>query len=489
MVGLACVKEQVIMIFGSRLSSHESSFTYFQHRESIACGLRVALAIIAACGFAVSICALVSYMPPRMGYCGGAACLCALATLAIYSVSSQCPAPRSQHQASDESPRISNDVPTQPRLPIQPYTQPTSATQLRHTLPVEMYNCIFIQLAGPDLARASLVCKSWNHLASNDLFWEHLCVQENISASEGQISASYDHQEIYRCAQILNQKIRKVIPKELKTPISKPKNPYAFFRARDRIFLYSNDSSSKCRFEMWNASLSIRLFSGSVCYSYLPRFKLIGNTIYFIAPEPHGAVQVYPFDFENSRLKPQPKLHFKGDEKWFYLRPTQFEIGEGKAIVGLKDGSIEIIDLKSEGVIPVCYDGKQMDYTGELNGNETSECTWQASFGPTQYEYVWTRNQKIHKQKEVGIEKGQCERKRMKAILNIHQTIKTAQNLSDIQMKSLLLTLLVTAYLVAIKMGISNSGILLTIHVSKPSKQSLKKEFPCYKLQAAIFLD
>lgn len=65
-----------------RLSGSESVCTYFQAQENIACGLRVALAAIAACGLVLSICSIVSYLPPVVGYVGGTASVASLITLA-----------------------------------------------------------------------------------------------------------------------------------------------------------------------------------------------------------------------------------------------------------------------------------------------------------------------------------------------------------------------------------------------------------------------
>ena len=63
-----------------RVSPLNSSYSPSQAR--CICGIRIAFGIIAACGFSVSIGAIVSYFPPSVGYAGGsiaAVSLCALA--------------------------------------------------------------------------------------------------------------------------------------------------------------------------------------------------------------------------------------------------------------------------------------------------------------------------------------------------------------------------------------------------------------------------
>ena len=421
-----------------RLSSPESSCAYFQHRENIVCGLRVALAIIAACGFAVSICAIVSYLPPRIGYSAGAACLCALAVLAICSVNSQrCGSIPHQDDLTnaDESTRISGYGQAQPKRAAQPYkssqlarTAPCPTIIGSKPVPDEICNSIFILLDGPDLARASLVCKSWHRIASNDPLWERLCIQDIISPTEGQISLTYDQQDIYRRAQILNQKIRKVIPRELKIPIAKKKCTSALLIVGDRVF-FLKDLTCGCKLEMWDASLSTRLFSAPVFHSYWPRLKLIGNTVYFISTSDHGAVRVYPFEFENGGLNPQPELYFEAGQKWNFFRNAQFELGDGKAMAGQKDGSIEIIDLKSEGLIRRDKEGKQIDYTSEVHWNESRERDWQASFNHTQYEYVTWLYLLTGEQEKIWMQKGEAEREIMQASRNIHLTIQNRKKL------------------------------------------------------------
>ena len=50
-----------------RLSGSESVCTYFQTRENVACGLRIAVVIIAICGMSLSIGSIVRIFLQRLG--------------------------------------------------------------------------------------------------------------------------------------------------------------------------------------------------------------------------------------------------------------------------------------------------------------------------------------------------------------------------------------------------------------------------------------
>ena len=397
-----------------RLSGSESVCTYFREHENIACGLRVALAAIVACGLVLSICSIVSYLPPSAGYCGCISSLLSLVTLAICTIC------RKRNQIPDSS-----DVAKQPMMPSE-----------------ILIAYIFSRLDGYDLTRASRVCKDWYLSASDNRLWENPCLQEVIAPPEGQILDLYDYKAMYQHAKESNNRIRKGIPKGRKITISArednngfPCQAEAFLKTKNRVFLYSGRFTSG-RFEMWDPSLSKCLFAISTL-SFSPRaeIKCVGNSVYLIGSICHTnpIYYVYHFEIENDHLKLQREWVFEGVEKW-HLRETQFELGDQKAFIGQKDGVIDIVDLISEGVIHTCLalaQGEEnMLYSEQSDWNPEAERSWEASFAKT--DLVW--GEKIGEDgvwRPLQMEEGESERNMMENRRNNHLAIQQRKRLSE----------------------------------------------------------
>ena len=385
-------------------------------RESVACGLRIALATIAIVGIALSICSIVSYLPPSAGYCGGISSLLSLITLAICSVRSV--SARDQRADATEQLSISDREPAQP-------TSPLPCDVLIHH--------IFNHLDGCDLTRASQVCKPWNLAASDNQLWERICLQETIAPLEEQILDAYNYQAIYHDAKELNCRIRKVTPKELKISTSTSKidrglgsRAMAFLRTNDRMFLYFMNS----RFEMWDSSLSKCLFSMPTWSLSCVEIKCVGNSVYLAGRSNSGFFTycVYPFEFENGHLSSKPKWSFEGAEKW-RSHETEFELGGHQVLIGQKDGVIDIVDLTSEGLmrmrIRVESDGETIDYTEQSNWNREDERCWEASFAKKEQKYVAD----FLKELLLWMKEGKCEREMIETRRNNHLVIQQCERL------------------------------------------------------------
>lgn len=373
------------------LNGASSPCTSFKPHVNLACGLHVALATIAACGLILSIAALVAYLPPIAGYCGGAGFILSLTTLAISCIVDQ--RDQSIRQVSENLSDTDIQTSESGTKPVHRELVP----QPTDVLSDEMYINIFRKLNGLDLARASRVCRRWNQVASDNRLWQLLCLQEVISPPEGQISSSYVYKDMYREAQILGHKIRTLTPKESQTPIFLSNNPnesdglaFAFLKTKDRMFIYFNLNKQNylvMRDNSISAYLSLAPIDEEI---YQAQIKIIEDTVYLISTRwwwEEGSnnkrtdFYVYPFTIKENKLEARPKMHFGEEGSTIQYNRTQFEVGKSQAYVGQKDGLIIIWDLESEGKLfgqarndpHFCYEGSDWD--------EYDEKAWRDSFG------------------------------------------------------------------------------------------------------------
>jgi WD40 repeat protein len=137
-------------------------------------------------------------------------------------------------------------------------------------------------------------------------------------------------------------------------PIAKPKelslhySAHAFLGTKDRFFILHGGDEDQ--FEVWDASLSTRLFSQIIPGMNRGWMKLIGETIFLIGWEEirhHHVlrnIHVYPFNIRTNQ--PLQRMEFSQEYRDCFDAKTQFDLNETQAFAGLKNGIICIWNLK-----------------------------------------------------------------------------------------------------------------------------------------------
>lgn len=307
---------------------------YFQKAQE--CHIQCALAILTLVGITLSILAMVSYLPPSVGYCGGALTVTSLVCLAISQV--KCTTRIAEGHKNQE-----------PSSKKVPSTEPSNISQEEGALPDEAYTKIFTHLKRQDLLSASFVCKKWRRIALDEIELEKRCVEEMVCPPEGSFSPS-SWKGLYLRAVSLEQNIRSLQPKE--KIISVKKENYELkdcLITKDLCFLfYSREHGGEGIFEIWDSPISRKflekkLFHGS-CQT---KIQLCGQIVFCIGWI--NGLNVCYVDFYDATTKTYlSTFHFslKNPERG-QLR--QIEISDRFAFLGLEDGRIEV---QEHGIYP-----------------------------------------------------------------------------------------------------------------------------------------
>jgi WD40 repeat protein len=359
------------------------------HSSTLPCGLHVALAIITTFGLAVSICALVTYAPPGVGYCGGAASLLALTTWVVSSVKCSLPSVptlRDVQVADGANAPVRTSTAPHASL-VAPLPVPSTLTQPAFPLPDEVVNYMFSHLSGPNLVSVSRVCKLWHRLAAKDSLWQNICLRERLTLSGESFSHIDFHRDAYRRYKNLRHYILTIPPQvSTRTFVEKNCQIHSFLKTGNLFCSASlGHPSSRARLEVWDIALNELLnVRSSTKYINEVEIKLFGNKVYFICGEqklynrnPHdpATIEVHVFDTEHFAWKPKVLFDQVGYGE-HDQPPMPLALEPKRAFTGQKDGAIGIWDLQYSDTLGgvLAYGGKDPKW------DAACETEWQASY-------------------------------------------------------------------------------------------------------------
>ena len=341
----------------------------FELKETLVGALNIALSTISLCGIGLSVCSIISFLPPIAGYCGGALCISSLIALAVLNIASKGSVLKDPSHTSTAHDAVQQMVPV-----ILPKNQ--SGDTIRGTsaksaeilpilpliipdLPDEIYTYVFTYLGASSVSKVSQVCLRWSRLASIEELWTKFCMQEVFCPPEDGLAFSHSYKNAYQNSKIFKHRVLQWESSECKMPIALPQEPslhyaaHAFLGTKDRFFvLHSGDED---QFEIWDVSLKARLFWQIVPSMNRGWMKLIEETIFLIGWEEirytHSLrnIIVYPFNIRTNQAL--PSMEFSQEHRAHFNSKTPFDLNDSEAFTGQEDGVIRVWDLKSEGKV------------------------------------------------------------------------------------------------------------------------------------------
>ena len=309
--------------------------------------IEVALIIITLTGAALVGAACFSYLPPLAGYVGGGFSLCSLIGLAV----GHCCFEKPIHYAVPQTPETSDSY--------FEIVQPARVTSSALVIPNEVYWQIFQRLEGKELAAASLVCRQWRQVVSDDRLWERLCHQARMCPPEDTFAAPHSYKNLYVESQIWKKRVERGIPPErpITLPVQTGYDLQTICKIEDYFFIHFRNRGGQDEFEIWNVSLSHRLCKTALVDSnaFLSdvRFKKIGDVGYLFGwSRKYVPLGFFPFDIHVLRLdlktrQPLPYMCFEQKHRAHSHFKPPFDITQNEAFIGLEDGTIVIWDLTS----------------------------------------------------------------------------------------------------------------------------------------------
>ena len=337
--------------------------------------IEVALIIITLTGAALVGAACVSYLPPIAGYVGGGFSLCGLIGLVV----SHCCFEKPVHYI------------TQPPEASDSYSeivQPARVTTSALVIPNEVYWHIFQHLEGKELAAASLICRQWWQVVSDDRLWERLCHQARICPPEDTFAAPHSYKNLYVESQIWKKGVERGIPPErqITLPVQTRYDLQSICKIENYFFIHFRRSRED-QFEIWDALLNrllckTALIDSSAFLSDV-RFKKIGNVGYLfgwsrkssdLAPLGFFLCDIHVLRLDLKTRHPLPNMCFKQKHRAHSHFKPPFDITQHEAFVGLEDGTIVIWDLT---------DGS-IEFDDEPHWGSKCEKIWQASYKKTE---------------------------------------------------------------------------------------------------------
>ena len=385
-----------------------SNKAYLPPQAHCICGLRIALGIIAACGFSASIGALVSYLPPSVGYGGGSIAAVSVCVLALSYI--KCAGETRQVREGLPLNSTTNSVEPiailagndfQPltiksnnkknlRKKIFPPTdspgekssagtvkEPIKRKKENHavirritpeidSLPQEVKLMILNYLKPRELANMSLANLPWREIACDNVLWARHCIDYLIPAPKNvEIIGTFAGQ--FAKIQKLTTAIlsSEVHPKT----IDFEKGVYAVLIDGDRVFLSFRDG-----IKMWDTKFSKRdqtLISGFSEYRIPDKLIKTGNILFCLHTptanrnyDRRGILFAYDLARNEEVVEETPISLYEWEHGESKHRGGRLAFSENKAFCNYKNGDIRIWDFKKqykEYTDDIEYD----DYTGD----------------------------------------------------------------------------------------------------------------------------
>jgi|GEM_PF-4030906 len=338
------------------VNSFGPSCTYFQGKEDIGYVVGyVALAIIAACGLALSVCSLISYLPPEAGYFGGSLCISSLIIFAVLSMR-KCSIQNENHStnATDAEqgqilPKISNG-----------HRKENGSIKTREVIPLPILpDDVFVRIVEFLGARSvwtlSQVCLRWSQVVSIDSLWQKFCQQESF-CTYGKAFPPHCYKEAYQKSKIFKNRLLLYTPEQKisVTALNKPSylgdGDNAFLITKERCFIY-HPGTPENQIEIWDATLKTRLLWKTIPSIRDVCLRYIGKIVYVIGWEKVdflcSNIYVYPFNVETNTF--MPTLEFSQAHRTHLKPKTQFAINDKQAFTSQEDGGIRVWDLELDG--------------------------------------------------------------------------------------------------------------------------------------------
>ena len=379
--------------------------------------IEVALIIITLTGAALVGVACVSYLPPVAGYVGGGFSLCSLIGLAVGHCCFEKPIHYfPPHEASDSYSEI---------------VQPARVTSSALVIPNEVYWQIFQHLEGEELAAASLVCRQWWQVVSDDRLWERLCHQACMCPPENTFAAPHSYKNLYVESQIWKKRVERGIPPErpITLPVQIGYNLKSICKLEDYFFIHFRNRGGQDEFEIWDVSLSHRLCKTALIDSEIflsdVRFKKIGDVGFLFgwsrkfskrAPSGFFLYDIHVLRLDLKTRQPLPSMCFVQKHRAHSHFKPPFDITQHEAFVGLEDGTIVIWDLACKRPSrdgSIVFDDKP-DWDSEC------EEIWQASYTKTEMVPPGSFYPQVPALEIRNVEQGELERSLLRWSRNHH---------------------------------------------------------------------
>ena len=381
-----------------------SNKAYSSPQVHCICGLRVALGIIAACGFSVSIGAIVSYFPPTVGYVGVAftgAPLCAIALSYIKCNGKTC-------QVRKELPLISTTNSVEPtaifagndsqsltiknknekklqkkifqptdfqteKSSVETVKEPIKRKKENHavtanrritpninSLSQEVMLMVLGYLSPRELANMSLANLPWSEISCDNVLWARHCIDYLIPTPKnveliGSFAGQFAKIQKLTTAIIRSQVHPKTIDFE--------KRVYAVLIDGDRVFLSFRDG-----IEVWDAKVSKAnqtLISGFSEYRIPDKLIRIGNTLFCLHTptanrnyDRRGVLFAYDLARNEEVVEDTPISLYEWEHGESKRRGGRLAFSENKAFCNYTNGDIRIWDFKKQ--------HKEYEYTDDI---------------------------------------------------------------------------------------------------------------------------
>ena len=369
-----------------------SNKAYSSPQVHCICGLRVALGIIAACGFSVSIGAIVSYFPPTVGYAGGAitaAPLCAIALSYLKcngktrQVREELPLNSTTNSVESTAIFAGNDSQSltiknnnennlrkkifQPtdsqseksstetvKEPIKRKKENHAVTASRritpniNSLPQEVMLMVLNYLMPRELVAMGLTGHTWRAIAQDNVLWSQHCFKYLIPTSNEKFVGSYAE----KFTKIQNLTVAIVKRETEPQIISFDKPVYSLLVKNGQVYLSHRDGIQVLDAKFVN--IKMLPLSGFCKHRIIDRLEVIENILFcYHAPDPDfpdRKALLFSYDLvKNVQIKSRISVSLleweHGESKH---RGGRLAFSEDKAFCNYANGDIRVWDLCNE---------------------------------------------------------------------------------------------------------------------------------------------